>query len=250
MTPENEKVRTAYTMHELWDLACGAPDMSGGRPILLHYKEAKIRYAPTSVMRTAVNLLNQYDKSPDAVADYLVNAFYLFRACVIGQDSILGTPHIFVDGAYEWPRPAEFGWEDVDKVVAMGRYIHGQFSGVQVISPEEGIVTEISVGDEGVWEKETRGITERERSVDSMGKTVNFYVPSLQGVGFVVDSMQWQNTILADFSNPLSGFIEDWRSGTLPHPQGTLNLFRHHLVQGDLRQTFLMKVGVYLNFSH
>lgn len=98
-----------FSVEQLIELALGAEHKEGGRPIKMVKEMGSLRLVPKALTKTSQEY---YKETGDvgAVIRYIQSGFFFYRQCV--NKGFLA-PHILVKGAYEWPEPTLFSWDNI-----------------------------------------------------------------------------------------------------------------------------------------
>ena len=167
------------------------------------------RLVPECIVFASQNFLEKGDLEKSL--RYLENAFYVYRETV---NKGFFAPHIRAGEAYEWPQPSDFSWEDADKVISLGEYLHGPIPSHQkeviIKSQEKGMLKTVHLDIETGNKKEILReiITEK----DNPEKTIKYHVCDLRNLGFLFQQ-EWQNQSLNTYANPIYYALEEMLRG-------------------------------------
>jgi hypothetical protein len=182
------KYRTIeLTVSEMNERTLGAPDPSGGRPIMLQVQARPFRLLPKDIIIAAQGCLENGELT--LFGEYISNAFYIYRATVCTQ---WDAPVTFNDGAYEWPQLVKPRWTDARDVIALGKMIYSEPGGVVIQSREGDVIQETQIN------PVTNEHFERKREIislrDEPEKIIKYSVRE-KDIGYVF-SQSWQNFTL------------------------------------------------------
>jgi len=153
------------------------------------------RFVPLDVLELAEKLLY----NPVKACEYIVSAFYAYRE--IGRvERELYIPHIFKNGAFEWPNPVDFDWTDADQLLC-GRevfYKEPENLELHIKGKKYEHIKKIDVK----TGKETISLRKL-GDADRMKDGVKYYVPDVQRIGLLCENL-WQNESLSKYVIPLS----------------------------------------------
>ncbi|MDP3027483.1 MAG: hypothetical protein Q8N63_07270 [Nanoarchaeota archaeon] len=163
------------------------------------------RYLPKEIVQTSKNHLEKTD-DVEKVLRYVINSFYIYRECV---NRSMFAPHYDVDNEYEWLKPVEFSWSDIETVILGGESLYGK-----IPRENKGIIIETPMGDKTeikTINPETGKINKyfRETISEDVDKTLKFNIESLSKVGAVFSDW-WQIAALKGYANPVYFLLDDF----------------------------------------
>jgi hypothetical protein len=166
------------------------------------------RYLPREIVQTAKTHLGKTDDA-DKVLRYILNSFYVYRECV-NRDFF--APHYEVDNEYEWPKPVEFSWSDIETVISGGEFLHGK-----IPREEKGIIIETQLRDKTevrIINPETGKIKRyfRENISRDVDKTLKYNIESLSKIRILFSEF-WQIASLKHYANPFYYLLDNFLNG-------------------------------------
>lgn len=151
--------------------------------------DAPFNHLPKKIVDKACDL---FVADPRRSIDYILNAFYVYRGCCCGLDA----PHYLIDGAYEWPVPRYFDWDDPESVFLWGKTLHTPVNQVTISTIENGTV--INKGIDGkVIDVE---VLSNKHQLD---RTFKYIIDDVNHIANLMSNI-WQLHSLKTYINPLS----------------------------------------------
>lgn len=166
------------------------------------------RYLPKEIVKTSKNHLEKTD-DVEKVLRYVINSFYIYRECV---NRSMFAPHYDVDNEYEWLKPVEFSWSDIETVILGGETLYGK-----IPREKKEIIIETPMGDKTeikTINPETGKVNKyfRETVSEDVDKTLKFNIESLSKVGAIFSDW-WQIAALKEYANPVYFLLDDFLKG-------------------------------------
>lgn len=174
-------------------------------------KRLPFRYFPIEILKIAKTAL---EKTTDIekVLRYILNSFYIYRESVCVE---FLAPHYEVEGAFEWPKPSKFSWDNIEAVILGGEYIHGELFEKDEIEIESRVRDKVK----GVLiNPKTNRAEEYLRDFisgkDNLNETLKYRIENMSKVGFLFQ-MDWQNESLRNYANPMYFLLEGFLEGKI-----------------------------------
>ncbi|MBU0979208.1 MAG: hypothetical protein KJ709_00245 [Nanoarchaeota archaeon] len=204
--------------------------------------ESRMRFIPKAMVDSAKQHLEETGDVGE-VMSYILYGFYLFRDTVCKSMLV---PQYLQDDAYEWPKPAGFGWSDISQVIIMGEYVEGPLIAEEskaIISCEEDgqmkekmIYFEPVTDAEGVVRDHVQTAEDRVRELipfkDNPEEYLKYRIDDLNKVGYLLHQQAWQSVCLRNFGNPLRMDYEAFVEQRIPVEKARKEL-EWHLVNLD-----------------
>lgn len=162
-------------------------------------------------------------------------AYFVYRGCV---NQSMEAPVYLQNGAWEWPEPVNYHWNDLEELLFMGMLMGAEkrVESARVVTTEEGDVVRSQDLITGVVTSlKVAAIVARPQEL------VKYQIPRLADVRFV-NSMAWKLHSNRVFANGLARAIEDLDAGVAD--QGGIDDFFSFLFK-DLREPTRMPVVRY-----